>query len=285
MTILNDLLNCSTLGLALLTTIIVSVQEGVILESVLLAPAIWLVLIGTLVTIITECLSVLHLLSHNGITSSWIITIILISARISRNLKRIHKPTFQIPNFRNWSNIQKISLLGVSIILAITLICGLFSPPNNYDSMTYHNARVMQWLDHGSLMNYYTPIDRQLRMPPLASYFKLHLYAILGNDYLFNSVQWVFFLTCILINAVWAWILTLNFTAVVFAVIFSATLPMAILQSCSTQNDLITAGYIISAGFLITFLVTRTYKEKTLKPLYNRIIILFWTCVGLGWDF
>ncbi len=88
-------------------------------------------------------------------------------------------------------------VITVGGILALTFAVAIVAPPNNWDSMAYHNARVMEWWDHGDLTYWYTPDYRQLSMPPLASYFKLALLGLTGNDWLFNLVQWYFFLLAI----------------------------------------------------------------------------------------
>ena len=134
-------------------------------------------------------------------------------------------------------------------ILAATFVVALVAAPNNWDSMTYHNARVMEWWDHGSIAPWDTPIDRQLRMPPLASYFKLAFLGLTGNDVLFNLVQWAFFAFSILAAAALAARLVPSGRASPWAALLVATIPMAILQSTSTQNDVVVAGYLLAAAF------------------------------------
>ena len=277
MTFLDSMFSWLVLASAFLSTIVLAAQESILLGSLLITPALWLIIIGVLVTILSESLSVFHLIGHWGIVTSWVAVIFLIGLRVSHNRKLEPPLHFRLPDFGRWSGLQKMTFLGVITILAITLFCGIVCPPNNYDSMTYHNARVLEWLDHGSLGNYFTSIDRQFRMPPLSSYFRLHLFAMVNNDYLFGAVQWVFFVSCILINAAWAWILTTSLVAVAFTSVFSATLPMAILQSSSTQNDLIVAGYFLAAAFLMSWFC-RVSSEQVRK----KILVFFWVSIGLG---
>ena len=143
-----------------------------------------------------------------------------------------------------------VAVLAVpGAILAATFVVAVVAAPNNWDSMTYHNARVMEWWDHGSIAPWDTPIDRQLRMPPLASYFKLAFLGLTGNDVLFNLVQWAFFAFSILAAAALAARLVPSGRASPWAALLVATLPMAILQSTSTQNDVVVAGYLLAAAF------------------------------------
>ena len=134
-------------------------------------------------------------------------------------------------------------------VLAATFVVALAAAPNNWDSMVYHNARVMQWWDHGSVAPWDTPSERQLRMPPLASYFKLAFLGLTGSDRLFNLVQWSFFAFTILAAAGLAARLVPSGRAGPWTALLVATIPMAILQSTSTQNDVVVAGYLLAAAF------------------------------------
>ena len=148
--------------------------------------------------------------------------------------------------------LPRIAVLPVPCIaLGATLVVALAAAPNNWDSMVYHNARVMEWWDHGTVAPWETPINRQVRMPPLASYFKLALFGLTGNDALFNLVQWAFFAFSILAAAVLAARLVPSDRAGPWAALLVATTPMAVLQATSTQNDVVVAGYLLAAAFFL----------------------------------
>ncbi len=136
-------------------------------------------------------------------------------------------------------------------VLGLTFVVALAAAPNNWDSMVYHNARVMEWWDHGSVAPWETSIDRQVRMPPLASYFKLALLGLTGNDVLFNLVQWLFFAFSIVAAGVLAAHLVPSDRAGPWAALLVATIPMAVLQSTSTQNDVVVTAYLLAAVFFL----------------------------------
>jgi hypothetical protein len=136
-------------------------------------------------------------------------------------------------------------------VLGVTFVVALAASPNNWDSMVYHNARVMEWWDHGSVAPWETPMDRQVRMPPLASYFKLALLGLTGNDVLFNLVQWGFFAFSIAAASLLAARLVPSDRAGPWAALLVATIPMAVLQSTSTQNDVVVSGYSLAAAFFL----------------------------------
>lgn len=158
-----------------------------------------------------------------------------------RRIERVHPP-----------RLPSIAALAVPCIaVGATLVVALAAAPNNWDSMVYHNARVMEWWDHGTVAPWETPINRQVRMPPLASYFKLALFGLTGNDVLFNLVQWAFFAFSILAAAVLAARLVPSDRAGPWAALLVATIPMAVLQATSTQNDVVVAGYLLAAAFFL----------------------------------
>jgi hypothetical protein len=136
-------------------------------------------------------------------------------------------------------------------VLGLTLVVALAAAPNNWDSLVYHNARVVNWWDHGTVAAWETPIDRQVRMPPLASYFKLALLGLTGNDVLFNLVQWAFFAFSIVAAGILAARLVPSDRAGPWAALLVATTVMAVLQATSTQNDVVVAGYLLSASFFL----------------------------------
>ena len=146
---------------------------------------------------------------------------------------------------------SRLALAVPGAVLAATFVVAVAAAPNNWDSMVYHNARVMEWWDHGSVAPWDTPSERQVRMPPLASYFKLAFLGLTGDDRLFNLVQWGFFAFAILATAGLAARLVPSGRAGPWAALIAATVPMAILQSTSTQNDVVVAGYFLAAAFFL----------------------------------
>jgi len=231
------------------------------------------VVAGLWLTAVVEILSWLHLLGNRPAWAvCWAVTTaagVVAVPRLHRILAGGVSPHLAPPS--GWA----IALVGG--VLVLTFFVAVVSPPNNWDSMTYHNARVMEWWDHGDLGYWYTTIDRQLRMPPLASYFKLALLGLTGNDVLFNLVQWWFFLVSILGAFLLAARLSPGGRASSIAAVLVATLPMAILQSTSTQNDLVVAGYwLVAALFFL-----RAFDLSAPAPTVN--FLLGSAAVGLSW--
>ncbi len=130
-------------------------------------------------------------------------------------------------------------------VLAVSLLIATVAPPNTWDSMTYHMARVAHWLDQGSLAYYQTSIDRQLWQPPFAEYFITVVYGALGGrDYLANMPQWMGAVAVVLTGSLIARALGAPRVVQFMAAFIVAMSPSFILQSNSTQNDLLSALWV-----------------------------------------
>jgi hypothetical protein len=135
----------------------------------------------------------------------------------------------------------------LALLAGVTLFLALASPPNTDDALVYHLPPVRHWLEQGSVAHYPTPIDRQLRSPPLAAYLRLPLEALTGSDALFGLVQWIFYVLATAQAAGLAWLAAGDARVAWRAAVIAGTLPMAVLQASSTQNDLVVSGYVLGA--------------------------------------
>ena len=132
-----------------------------------------------LAAVAIEFLSLINQITLTGILSSWLSLIFIVSAwlvyiltkkglgqriALKKGLFRISKPSW----------LEKIILIVIGLILLITLLIALKAPPNNFDSMTYHMARVSNWIQQQSIKYYPTAIERQNYSMPLAEYMILH---------------------------------------------------------------------------------------------------------------
>jgi hypothetical protein len=139
------------------------------------------------------------------------------------------------------------------LLLPLMLIIGLSAflcAPNTYDSMTYHMARIVQWIQQGSVGYYITNNHRQNEMGPGAEYLILFFQIISGSDKLANGIQ---LLSYILISFGLYYLLRLlrvQRHIIPWIILFCMTTPMAVLQASSTQNDLVDAQ--ITLCILIT---------------------------------
>lgn len=126
-------------------------------------------------------------------------------------------------------------------LLMIICITAWLYPPNNYDSLTYHMARVVHWMQNQSVDYYPTSIDRQNVMSPGVEYIFLLFQIITHTDRLANFVQ--LFAYIILIPACFyiCRVLKIPNKFSLFVVMLTTTAPIVILQASNTKNDIVAA--------------------------------------------
>lgn len=216
---------------------------------------------GFFIFVLIEGLSILHLLERTALIISWMIISLIgfccfVWLRISRT--GWNRAIF---NFKDWE-IQNLILTPEKSIFIILILFQLVTlmmvayvyPPNNWDSMTYHMSRVVHWQQNKSVEPYATNIGRQTQSQPFAEYQITNLQILLKKDQFANFVQYFAFLVCFIGITNITKKLGGNSTLQLLAGMVCVSIPMAILQSTSTQNDLVVSQYLvcfISTGILM----------------------------------
>lgn len=166
-----------------------------------------------------------------------------------QNFSKFALPSFSFEKF-TW--FDKLLLFGIVIICIATCFIGLRVFPNNWDSMVYHLARVSNWIQFQSINYYATNSLSCVYQNPFAEYVILHLIILSkGNYYLSNLVQWFAFVNSIIAISYIVKMLDGRLSVQVFAAFLLATLPMAILQSTTTQNDVVAMLFLL---FTVVFI-------------------------------
>jgi len=208
--------------------------------SFLSASLVW----GLLLSVITEFLSVFRLIGFWEILGLWGLSLAL--ALIF--LFRVNDGAQGRDMYSYLAGISRfeLSLLASIALIVITVgVIGWISPPNNWDSMTYHMSRVVHWIQNSRVANYPTHILRQLYQPPWAEFAVLHFQILSGTDRFANLIQW----SAMIGTALGVSLLAQQFGAgsrgQFFAAVISITIPMGILQGSSTQNDYVVSFWLV----------------------------------------
>ncbi len=155
------------------------------------------------------------------------------------------------PTWRWWTSSTPLERAGYAVIaacLVVTLFVALWAAPNNWDSMTYHLARVEMWRELEAVRHYATHIEPQLYQPPGAELMVAQPYVLSGgSDVLVSVVQWAAYLECIVVGSLAAAALGGTRRTQLAAAVLVATVPLAILEASSTQNDLVLASSLLIA--------------------------------------
>jgi 4-amino-4-deoxy-L-arabinose transferase-like glycosyltransferase len=215
----------------------------------------------------SEVLSIFHLFDYNGILISWLFYNLTISFYIIKNREKI-KLDKLIELIKNKKN--KIILLIFSGFITLLLIQCIVYPPNNWDSLTYHMGRIPHWILNKSITPFPTHIYRQIYSPPFAELFISHVNILSKSDIFSNLVQLFFFIgsLCSVIAIFDA--LGLNRKSKIIGFIITLTTPEFLLQSSSTQNDLVVSFYVL-CSFL--FIIRGLKSDKIINYLLLGISI------------
>ena len=243
-------------------------------EAVLVVPCLF----GFSVLALTEFSGYFHLINRVYLNWSWclldVVLFLGIMFRYSRWLNRIEGWKGRLKGiFRELTVWERFGIAGLFGLITLIFLSGYFYPPNNWDSMTYHMARIIHWVGNNSLDYFPTHIYRQLYQPPLMEYFVMHITVLMGDDSLAFLVQWGFYIWSGLALVAVLRLLGFQRQSVVMSLLLFMLLPAAILQASSTQNDLMA---------LFFYLVALYFGIKLSKsPQVSRYFIYWGLAMGL----
>jgi 4-amino-4-deoxy-L-arabinose transferase-like glycosyltransferase len=228
---------------------------------------------------ITEILGVLHAITSMAVTGSWLVFDLFLLL-IYLRLQKIHNTSFS-RIVRSWLSgaaafFQQAGLFTVillAIISAATLIVAIVATPNNLDSMCYHLSRLGYWVQNKNVSHYASHIERSISFSPFSEYVHLHTFLLSGTERYFQLLQWSCLVGILAVISLLSELLSDSKWAMRIALTFAATLPIAVLESMTTQNDLVVAFFITSTAFYV-FDFTKTQCHNSLL-----FVVL---AVGLG---
>ena len=200
----------------------------------------------TFIALSTEFLSSINSITFHGLSTVWFIFIFICCV-----ITKLSYVEWQNLNFHKRKKLSRFSKMIVGfilIILAATFATAIIYPPNTYDSMTYHMTRVAHWISNNDISFFPTANTRQNYQMPLAEYAIMHLQVLSGSDRYANLIQWFSFAIIICLGQLIAAELGLDRRQQLISAFIAATLPMAILQASSTQNDLVVSSFIMTFG-------------------------------------
>lgn len=227
---------------------------------------------------VTEALSIFKLISALSVAICWsVITmagIIYLAGKREQLLQFTGGLKAQLrQTYRQFTLFERLLVGAIGVLFLLEFVQGLIYPPNNFDSLTYHLSRIVSWISHHSVAPYPTYIPRQLYQPPLAEYFILNLNLLSHSDYFSATVQFSFQLFCLVAIVAIARQLGLNRFQQVMAFVLSATIPEVVLQSTSTQNDLVVSFFVLSAFY---------FCIRSIKGQHTSSYLFLGLSTGLG---
>ncbi|MFG2038993.1 hypothetical protein [Dactylosporangium sp. NPDC048998] len=142
----------------------------------------------------------------------------------------------------------RVLMGAVGLLVAAELVLALASSPNNYDSNSYHLPKIEHWIADGNVGNFATAQTQQLILVPGAEFLLLQLRLLTGGDGTLNLLQWAAGLLGALALARCAAQLGAGRAGQWLAAAVFLTAPAIVLESTSTQNDLVVTAWIACAA-------------------------------------
>ena len=135
-----------------------------------------------------------------------------------------------------------------TLAMGVQLLMGVAVAPTNWDSMTYHLSRAAYWLQQHSATHFSGGSIRQLGSAPNGEILQAWSLAITGTDRFVAMVQWLALVGIAFCTYFGAALLGFDRRSSLFAAALFVVLPQPILQSSSTQNDLIAAFFVLATA-------------------------------------
>lgn len=193
----------------------------------------------------SEILGWLNLINFINILVFWLTCSSILVFMLHRNGFR-HFSLIKTTPDHSWQRADILLLAGIFLYCIILGITALTTPPNTWDSLTTHMARVTHWIQNNSVDNYPSWVLKQLNYPPAGAYILLHLQILCGGDALANMAQWIAMTGVLIAAALISRELGMDRRGQIISAVVALTVPMGLLQAVSTQNEQINSLWILS---------------------------------------
>ena len=209
--------------------------------------------------LITEVTSAFQRFDVRTIVSAWLVSIVVLLLLGGSGLVAAAR---SVPSRIRWpqrvGTWEGIFVVAIVAVFATLIVVGWRYPPSNGDSMVYHLPRVMQWIQNGSVAHFATHYLAQIELGPLHEFNLAHLHLLSGGTDRFDGYVQLMALAISVIGASeMARLLGAGMSGQVLAALVCATVPSAILEATSTQNNVFAAS--IGIGILLVLLTWRSH--------------------------
>jgi hypothetical protein len=200
---------------------------------------------GYFIAISSEGLSLIKLLTRDGIAIVWILLSVCILAILRKRLLS----RSVTPRFASTTKVERLFGFGLILIFAVIGLTALLSPPNTWDAMEYHMPRIVMWASNHSLALFPTPNYAQVIFAPWAETAMLHLYLLWGNDRLVNLVDFFSFVGLSVAASAIAGLLGGSRLAQLCAAVIAGTIPSGLLEASGAMNTAVGAFWVTVAAY------------------------------------
>ncbi|RRB06350.1 glycosyltransferase family 39 protein [Larkinella rosea] len=170
-------------------------------------------------------------------------------------------------DFRDWfrslspyfKGLFTVLMATLSIIAVTNLLLVLFTPPNEWDSMTGHLNRVMQYIQRGTMRHFGGTNWNMDTYPKSVCTIQIYSFLITGRfENAFKLVHHLSYWMALVAVFGITRIISKSLTAGFFAAFCYALLPDFLMQAITTETDIVLTAYLGSLlYFLFAFSETR----------------------------
>lgn len=200
------------------------------------------VVVNGLVLVISELASIGQHLTPGVVAVAWLAVAIGLLTALGGRLELTGRMGVVAAGWRGASLAERIAAwIGVAYLGFLAVIAALYHPATA-DSMMYHLVRVEHWIQDRSVSPYATHQLAQIDLSPLHEYWLTQLHLLTGIDRVDGFVELLAYVVCAAAVSEVARLLGGSRRAQVLAPALAVTVPVAILEATSTQNDLFGAA-------------------------------------------
>jgi len=246
------------------------------------------ILFSTITVVFAEMLSLFNLYKTFSVLTLWIL-VCLACFMLCRNqlifgVKELTCKTGKALCFRQPDvgvGERLFEYAGIIVILMfalVTFVIAIVWPPLNYDAYTSHLVRIFFWMRYSSVHNYPTGRASQLYQGPFHAFTMLQTMILSrGKDWYLNLPQWFSYIGSVIVASLISAELGLKRSWQIATSVLVVTIPMAIVQSVTPQNDLTIAFWVAAS----VYYVLRLIKDKELTN-WKEIGCLIGVSVGVA---
>ena len=240
------------LNIILLFLLLSSDHRKSLWDVIIIVPCLF----GLIILILTEAMGLFRALDRETMILCWscidfflLFWVVKWKKSISPRIVDWKEKIFVI--IQTSTQIERLIFSFSLVLLSLMFLSGFCYPPNNWDSMTYHMARIIHWVGNDSVNYYPTHIYRQIYQSPLMEYMVMHVCVLNQSDVWAFVIQFGFYIFSGIAFIAILSMLGLKRLPMVIGTSVFLLLPEGVLQASSTQNDLVTVFYFLTALYFV----------------------------------
>ena len=182
-------------------------------------------------------------------------------------------PRFEAKLARQISTSPATIVLAVVVALGMAYVVALIvgTPPNGWDPLNYHLARVAFWLQSHRVGYIEPTYDERMNLnPPNGEIGSAFALGVTHQEVLVGFVQLFAAIACAAAVAGLARRLGSSVTEATFAALLFLSLPIVVLQESLSKNDLVVASFLLAAAL---FTLANRRRELVLAALATALAV------------